>query len=242
MSNESSEFWSGARDTIPVVVGAIPFGIIFGALAINAGLSVAATLGMSLFVFAGSSQFVAAGLLAQGAGILVIVLTTFVVNLRHALYSAALGPYLSKLPQRWLVPLGFWLTDETFAVVVQRYARGDDSPYKHWYHLGSSVAMYSNWLLCTAIGMVAGTQLQGMANWGLEFAMVVTFIGIVVPLLRNVPMILCAVVAGAVSLLLREWPNQLGLMLGALAGIAVAMLAEVAGRRTSMPKSQELPS
>lgn len=242
MSNESSEFWSGARDTIPVVVGAIPFGIIFGALAINAGLSVAATLGMSLFVFAGSSQFVAAGLVAQGAGILVIVLTTFVVNLRHALYSAALGPYLSKLPQRWLVPLGFWLTDETFAVVVQRYARGDESPYKHWYHLGSSVAMYSNWLLCTAIGMVAGTQLQGMANWGLEFAMVVTFIGIVVPLLRNVPMILCAVVAGAVSLLLREWPNQLGLMLGALAGIAVAMLAQVAGRRTTMPKSQELPS
>ncbi len=141
MPNASSEFWSGARDTIPVVVGAIPFGIIFGALAINAGLSVAATLGMSLFVFAGSSQFVAAGLVAQGAGILVIVLTTFVVNLRHALYSASLGPFLSRLPQRWLLPLGFWLTDETYAVVVQRYARRDDSPFKHWYHLGSSVAM-----------------------------------------------------------------------------------------------------
>ncbi|MGQ7843875.1 AzlC family ABC transporter permease [Granulosicoccus sp. 3-233] len=242
MSNASSEFWSGARDTIPVVVGAIPFGILFGALAINAGLSIAATLGMSLFVFAGSSQFVAAGLVAQGAGILVIVLTTFVVNLRHALYSASLGPYLSRLPQRWLIPLGFWLTDETFAVVVQRYARGDDSPFTHWYHLGSSMAMYSNWLLCTVIGMVAGTQLQGMANWGLEFAMVVTFIGIVVPLLQNVPMILCAVVAGAVSLLLREWPNQLGLMLGSLTGIAIAMLVEVGGRRTTMSKSRELPS
>lgn len=230
MSNTpSSEFWSGARDTIPVVVGAIPFGIIFGALAINAGLSVAATLGMSLFVYAGSSQFVAAGLVAQGAGILVIVFTTFVVNLRHALYSASLGPFLSKLPQRWLLPLGFWLTDETYAVVVQRYADKDDSPFKHWYHLGSSMAMYSNWLLCTVVGMVAGTQLQGMADWGLEFAMVVTFIGIVVPLLRSVPMVLCAVVAGAVSFLLREWPNQLGLMLGALAGIVVAMLVE-AGR------------
>lgn len=230
MSNPSSEFRSGARDTIPVVVGAIPFGIIFGALAINAGLSVAATLGMSLFVFAGSSQFVAVGLVAQGAGILVIVVTTFVVNLRHALYSASLGPYLSTLPQRWLLPLGFWLTDETYAVVIQRYARRDDSLHKHWYHLGSSVAMYSNWLLCTVVGIVAGTQLQGMADWGLEFAMVVTFIGIVVPLLREVPMLLCAVVAGGVSFLLREWPNQIGLMLGALAGIAAAMLVE-AGRR-----------
>lgn len=216
----------GARDTIPVIVGAIPFGIIFGALAINAGLSVAATIGMSLFVFAGSSQFVAAGLVAQGAGILVIVATTFVVNLRHALYSASLGPYLSKLSHRWLLPLGFWLTDETYAVVIQRYARDDDSPNRHWYHLGSSVAMYSNWLLCTVVGIAAGTQLKGMADWGLEFAMVVTFIGIVVPLLKNMPMILCAVVSGVVAVLLREMPSQLGLMLGALAGIAIAMVVD----------------
>ena len=224
--SKRAEFSAGARDTIPVIVGAIPFGIIFGALAINAGLSVAATLGMSLIVFAGSSQFVAAGLVAQGAGILVICMTTFVVNLRHALYSASLGPYLSAQSHRWLLPLGFWLTDETYAVVVQRYARNDASPFKHWYHLGSSVAMYLNWQLCTVIGVVAGTQLQGMADWGLEFAMVVTFIGIVVPLLINVPMLLCAVTSGAVALWLRDWPNQIGLMLGAVAGIGLAMLLD----------------
>ena len=219
------EFWTGARDTLPVIVGAIPFGIIFGALAINAGLSVAATLGMSLFVFAGSAQFVAAGLIGQGAGLLVVIVTTFIVNLRHALYSASLGPHLKKQSHRWLLPLGFWLTDETYAVVVQRYERADDSPLKHWYHFGSSLAMYLNWQLCTIIGIVTGTQLQGMADWGLEFAMVVTFIGIVVPLLRSTPMILCAIVAGAVSLLLRDAPNQLGLMAGSLAGIAVGMIA-----------------
>jgi len=110
--------------------------------------------------------------------------------------------------------------------MVQRYARNDNSPYKHWYHLGSSVAMYSNWQLCTVIGIVAGTQLQGMANWGLEFAMVVTFIGIVVPLLRTYPMLLCALVAGGVSTILRDLPNQIGLMLGAFAGIAIAMMVE----------------
>jgi len=231
----SSEFWSGARDTLPVVVGAIPFGIIFGALAINAGLSVYATLAMSLFVFAGSSQFVAAGLVAQGAGVLVIILTTFVVNLRHGLYSASLGPYLSRQSQRWLLPLGFWLTDETYAVVVQRYARTDHSPYKHCYHLGSSLAMYLNWQLCTVIGIVAGTQLQGLSQWGLEFAMVVTFIGIVVPLLVSVPMLACAVTAGAVALWLRDWPNQAGLMLGALAGIGVAMLLDTSEKAEASP-------
>lgn len=222
----TSEFWSGARDTIPVIVGAVPFGIIFGALAINAGLSVAGTLAMSLLVFAGSSQFVAAGLIAQGAGVLIIVLTTFVVNLRHALYAASLGPYVSRLTQRWLVPLGFWLTDETYAVVVQRYVRNDNSPYKHWYHLGSSIAMYTNWQACTLVGIVAGTQLEGMAEWGLEFAMVVTFIGIVVPLLRTSPMLVCAIVAGAVSTVFRHLPNQIGLMLGAVTGMAIAMLLE----------------
>lgn len=227
------EFWSGARDTIPVIVGAIPFGIIFGALAINAGLSVYATLGMSLIVFAGSSQFVAAGLVAQGAGVLVIILTTFVVNLRHGLYSASLGPYLSKQSQRWLLPLGFWLTDETYAVVVQRYARDDNSPHKHWYHLGSSLAMYLNWQVCTVIGIVAGTQAQGLSEWGLEFAMVVTFIGIVVPLLNTMPMLVCALVAGAVSLLLRDLPNQAGLMLGAVIGIVVAMLLD--SKKTKEP-------
>lgn len=224
--SKRSEFLAGGRDTIPVIVGAIPFGIIFGALAINAGLSVPATMGMSLIVFAGSSQFVAAGLVAQGAGILLIAMTTLVVNLRHALYSASLGPYLSSQSQRWLLPLGFWLTDETYAVVIQRYARDDNSPFKHWYHLGSSIAMYANWQLCTLIGIVAGRQLQGMADWGLEFAMVVTFIGIVVPLLVTMPMLLCAVTAGAVALLLREWPNQIGLMLGAVSGIVLAMLVD----------------
>lgn len=132
-TGRSASFCLGARDSIPVIVGAVPFGIIFGALAINAGLSIYATLAMSVLVFAGSSQFVAAGLVAQGAGLLVIVLTTFVVNLRHALYAASLGPYLSKQAERWRIVLGFLLTDETYAVVVQRYAREDALPHQHWY-------------------------------------------------------------------------------------------------------------
>ena len=80
-----TEFLSGARDTLPMLVGAIPFGVLFGALATTAGMSVAMTMAMSLFVFAGSSQFVAATLIGQGVGVAVIVLTTFIVNLRLSL-------------------------------------------------------------------------------------------------------------------------------------------------------------
>ncbi len=218
-------FLAGAKDTIPLIVGAIPFGIIFGAVGVSAGLSPAAVMGMSLLVFAGSAQFIAAGLVGQGVGVAFIILTTFIVNLRHALYAASLGPFMSKLSQRWMLPLAFWLTDETYAVVIRRWSE-TSAPHRRWYHLGSALSMYANWQLCTVIGLIAGTQLEGLAELGLDFAMVVTFIGIVVPLLRTRPMLLSAVVAGVVAVLAHGLPNQAGLMVAALAGIVAGVLSE----------------
>jgi hypothetical protein len=110
------EFLSGVRDTLPLLLGALPFGLIYGAVAATSGLSLAAAIAMSALVFAGSSQFIAIGLVAAQTPVAIIVLTTLIVNLRHMLYSATLLPYLKDLPQRWRIPLAFWLTDETFAV------------------------------------------------------------------------------------------------------------------------------
>jgi 4-azaleucine resistance transporter AzlC len=221
-----TEFWAGARDTFPLIVGAIPFGIIFGALGVTSGLSPAATLSMSLFVFAGSAQFIAAGLVAQGVSVPFIILTTFVVNLRHALYSATLAPHVRHLPQKWLLPLGFWLTDETFAVVVTRYTGGDSSPHRHWYHLGSSIAMYANWQLCTLAGLVAGQSFKGIENLGLNFAMIVTFIGLVVPAVKTRPVLVSVIVAGGVAVLAYPLQNKLGLIIAALCGVLAGVLAE----------------
>lgn len=221
-----SEFLAGIRDTIPMVIGAIPFGFIFGALAVNSGISPLGTMGLSLFVFAGSSQFIATGLVAQNVSILIIIVTTLIVNLRHALYSATLAPHLKGLGQKWLLPLGFWLTDETFAIVVNRYNKDDTSPYKHWYHLGSSVIMYLNWNMCTLIGLVAGQTIPDMRSWGLDFAMTVTFLGMLVPNLRNRPMLMAAIVAGVSAVLFYSLPNKMGLMIAALLGIAAGVIAE----------------
>ena len=138
----------GMIDTIPMMIGAAPFGIIFGALAVSGerALTPAATIGMSLFVFAGSAQFIALGLFSQGIALPFIVFTTFVVNLRHALYAASLAPYLRHLGQKWLALLGFWLTDETYAVVIRRYQSEDDPKSqiarRHWYYLGSAISFY----------------------------------------------------------------------------------------------------
>ena len=231
------EFWAGAQATVPLIIGAIPFAIIFGALAATAGLSPLGTLGMSAFVFAGSAQFIGVNLLAAGAGAAVIILTTLIVNLRHVLYSVTLAPYLKHLPQRWLLPLAFWLTDETFAVVITRYRQPDSSPYKHWYHLGSALSMYTNWLACTLIGVLIGQRIADPQSWGLDFAMVVTFIGLLVPFVRNRPTLVAVLVAGCCAVLTYSWPNKLGLIVTALAGVAAGVWAET--RRLPVPTAAD---
>ena len=227
-----AEFWAGAKATIPLIAGAIPFGIIFGAMAITSGISPVGAIGMSLFVFAGSAQFIGVGLVANEVAAGLIVLTTFFVNLRHALYAASLAPYMKHLPQRWLLPLGFWLTDETYAVTIAYYDRPGDSRLRHWFYLGSAVAMYANWQLCTLLGIVAGQQIPDSQNWGLDFATVVTFIGIVVPLIRSRPVLASVFVSGITSLLANGLPNKLGLILAAVVGIVAGMVAETVWPQT----------
>jgi 4-azaleucine resistance transporter AzlC len=234
-----SEFAKGFRDTFPLVVGAIPFGIIYGALAITSGLSAAGTMALSVFVFAGASQFVAVGLIANGVGTAIIVFTTFIVNLRHALYSATLAPHMKSLPQKWLLPLGFWLTDESFLVTINRYNEPDTSPYKHWYFLGSALFMYTNWQLCTFVGLRAGQAIPDPASWGLDFAMVVTFIGMLVPLVRGKPVIATISAAAFTAVVAHDLPNQLGLILAAMAGIAAGSIVESRSQAGSTQEAVE---
>ncbi|ARU87868.1 AzlC family ABC transporter permease [Pseudomonas sp. M30-35] len=229
------EFYQGVRDMLPMLLGAMPFGIIYGSLAVASGLSPWQTVAMSVFVFAGSAQFIAISLLSSGVGITVLLLTTLVVNLRHALYSASLQPFVRHLPTRWRMSLAFWLTDEAFAVVQHRYALRDESLNKHWYFLGASLAMYSNWLLCTVIGLVFGQSVPNLAEWGLDFAMLATFIGIVVPMLRNRPQVAAALVAAAVALVCHELPYKLGLMAAAFSGIVVGVVLE---RHSVLPEEE----
>lgn len=221
-----TEFLAGAKDTIPLIVGAIPFGLIFGTLAAASGLSVMATAALSACVFAGSAQFIAVGLVTAGTGWPFIVLTTFVINLRHALYSATLAPQVKHLSLRWQIPLAFWLTDETFVVAARHYDQPASPVNKHWYYLGSALFMYLNWQLCTWLGLSIGQLIPNVAAWGLDFAMPVTFLGMVVPYLKNRAMVATVIVSGLVSILAYNMPNKLGLILAAVAGIGAGIMVE----------------
>lgn len=222
-----SLFRRGWIDTIPLVVACIPFGILYGAMAASSGLDLAATLGMSLFVYAGASQFIAVSLLSSATAIPVICLTVFIVNLRHMLYAATLMPHVRDIPLWKRVVMAFWLTDETFAVVSQRlYDKTQTKSELLWYYLGSAVFMYTNWTFCSFLGVTLGKVLPDMTTWGLDIAMVVAFISIVVPALKKFPQWACAVVAIVCSLYMRDWPNQSGLIVSALLAVTTGVILE----------------
>jgi 4-azaleucine resistance transporter AzlC len=218
-----SSLAAGARDTLPMLVGAAPFGMIFGTL-VSAG-PLAAWQGqlMSMSVYAGSSQFIAVGLVAGHAGALVIWLTTFIVNLRHMLYAATLLPHVARLPARWRWTLGFLLTDETFAVMNGYYAKHPHAPLGHWYFLGSGLAMYLNWQTWTLVGLLFGAVFPQLQSLGLDYAMVATFIAIVVPQLARLPHFSAALAAGIFAYLLKDLPYKLGLMSAVMVGVAVGL-------------------
>jgi len=224
---KKAELLGGAKAAIPLIVGGIPFGILFGTLAPSSGLSAWATMAMSLIVFAGSAQFIVLALIAVQAPLEVILLTTFVVNLRHLLYATALVPHISHLsfPLRSL--LAFGLTDETFANMSQRYqpnsALGDDHQFAHFFYLGSMFSFYVSWSSATAIGLVLGNVIPDMTSWGLEFAMSVTFIGMVIPYLNTKAMFSAMLSAAIASLYFAYLPNKLGLIVSALIGVAVGL-------------------
>ncbi|TWI55632.1 4-azaleucine resistance transporter AzlC [Pseudomonas duriflava] len=231
-------FVQGARDSVPMMVGIIPFGIIYGTLASAAGLSPWLAVGMSLLVYAGSAQFIALSLIGASAGSIVLLVTTFIVNLRHVLYSATLQPFIAHLPQRWRLLLAFLLTDETFAVVEQRYRLHGNTGKAHLYFLGVGLILYGSWVGSSWIGILFGQAIPNMAGWGLEFAMLATFIGIVVPLLRNWPTLAAAVVAGSVGVITIGWPYKLGLLAAVGAGIVVGVWLE----RSRSISCAEVPS
>jgi 4-azaleucine resistance transporter AzlC len=218
------EFLSGARDEAPILLGVAPFGVIFGALAVAAQLPAIAAQAMSSVIFAGSAQFIAAQLFATGASGLVIVLVVFVVNLRHALYSASIAPHLQHLGPVWKGVLAYLLTDEAYAVVITNYNQPGDASRKHWYFLGAGLTLWSVWQLSTAAGILLGARIP--ADWPLGFMLPLTFIALVVPTLRERPTI-AAAVAGAIAVYLpAALPLRTGLLAAAFIGIAIGMIVE----------------
>ena len=229
MDARRREFLAGVKAELPILLGVSPFGMIYGVLALSAGLPATLAFAMSSVVFAGSAQFVAAQLIGTGAPGIVILVTTVIVNLRHVLYSASVAPHLKHLNTRWKCLLAYFLTDEVYAVAITRVAQSGatrfGSPLLRWYFLGAGLAQWSAWQASTAVGIALGAQIP--PGWALDFAIALTFIALMIPTLTDRPTAAAALSAGIVAVLTAAWPYKLGLVVAAVIGILVGLVTEV---------------
>ncbi len=232
MTTRRQEFLTGMRGEAPILPGVIPFGMIYGVSALSAHIPPITAQAMSSVVFAGSSQFIIAQLVAVGTPPVVIVLTAFIVNIRHMLYSASLAPFVKRLPSRWKWLLAYLLTDEAYAVTITHYRKEGDVTRKHWYFFGAGLALWSTWQVSTAIGIFLGTQVP--ASWSLDFTSTLTFIALVVPALKDRASTVAALSAGFVAILVYALPFKLGLGIASLIGILIGLCVESIRQRKNL--------
>jgi predicted branched-subunit amino acid permease len=224
-----SAFIEGARDMLPMTVGLIPFGIVCGVGAVSAGASPLAALAMSMIVFSGAAQIIAAQLLAAGAPLAVIVLSCFVVSLRFLMYSAAMAPYLKPLPARWQNALAFLLTDQAFAASIRRFDAKADPRGGALHFLGGGLALWGCWQVTNVAGFLMGNLVP--ASWSLDFAVPLCFIALVAPLLRTPPTLVAAASAGIAVFALSGLPMKLNLIAAGVIGIVAGTLFDFARER-----------
>ena len=223
------QFWKGVRAGIPIALGYVPIAMAFGLLAVESGLRLAESVWMSAVVFAAASQFVGVQMWAAGAAAAQIVLTTFLVNVRHLLMSASLaarlrarGPDAGR-PGPLLPVVAFGLTDETFAVAS--LAAGDALGWM--YLLGLNLTAYASWVAGTALGGAAGRLLPEAVSASMEVALYAMFIGLLVPALRSAPgMVRVPLVAAAANAALQAagWSQGWALVAATLAGAASGLV------------------
>lgn len=228
----------GARDTLPLVPGAVAFALVYAVAARAAHVPAWLTQAMSFIIFAGSAQFAVVALVAVGAPILVIVITGAVLNLRHVLYSASLAPTLRDLPRRWRLLLAYLLTDEMFGVVVGRLASLSPAERRS-YALGSGATLWTFWQAGTALGVLASAQIP--AAWSLDFAAPLTFIALLVPLIRDRASALATAVTAGVAILALGAPLKLGIVLATAVGVVAGVVFDSVGsRRATPPKASDI--
>ena len=235
MRHATEQFTAGIAAMLPVLPGIVPFGLTAGIAGLDAGLDPAAAFSMSFVIFAGASQLAWAQLVGQGALPLVAIATALVINLRMAMYSASLAPYLGSLPRRWKWPLAYLLTDQAYAISITRFVRQPEADDRHWYYLGAALPVWLVWLAATAAGILVGAGVP--AGWQLGFAVPLVFLALLVPAVRDRPSLVAAAVGGGVAVAAAELPFNLGLTAGAASGIAagVATDALLAARRGASP-------
>lgn len=221
-----SAFLTGLRDGAPFTLVAGPFAMLFGVLATEAGLNILETMSFSFAVIAGAAQFTALQLMQENAPTLVIIFSALAVNLRVAMYSASLAPFMGSAPLWQRACAAYLLVDQTYALSHAKFEANPamSVPDRLAYYFGAGTLVSLFWFGGTYLGAAAGTQLP--QDWPLDFALPIAFLSMVGPALRTLPHVIAAFVAICVSLATAELPYSLSLVCGGVAGMLAGAQAE----------------
>lgn len=217
-------FIEGSKTISPILLGAVPFGLVIG-------VSVAATpidnwvgWATSILIFAGAAQVAVIELLNDNALAAVAIATPLVINLRHAMYSAAMAPHFGKLTWIDRIWLSYLLTDQAFVISASRYEPDSDATTVKWYYLGAALTLWVPWQIATIVGIFVGAEVP--PEWSLDFAIALVFLGLLAPAVYNRPSAVAAIVGGVVAVLSLDLPNGTGIILASIAGVAAGTLAD----------------
>lgn len=224
MASPRERFIEGAKVVSPILLGAVPFGLIIGVTVAGTPINNWVGWASSWMVFAGAAQIALIELINSGALVAVAIATPLVINLRHAMYSAALAPHFGKLTSwdRWFLP--YVLTDQAFVVSASRYEPDSDPTTIKWFYLGAAVTLWIAWQIATVVGIVVGAQVP--PEWSLDFAIALVFLGLLAPAVSSRPALVAAVVGGVVAILSLDLPNGTGIIVASFAGVAAGSIAE----------------
>ena len=217
-----SEFKNGCLQEIPLQLGVFPFGIAYGILGIEVGLTNIQTYLLSIIIFAGVSQIVFAQLFSTFTPSFIIVGTIGIVNLRHILYGVSLSSYLKKLSLKWRIILSYLITDEAFAISYKRFSEEKKTKYMHFHLLGSGITLWISWQISTLIGIFIGPSIPISLN--LEYVIPLSFIAIVVVSINTKIKLIVFIMSALFSILLRDLPWNLWIITSALISIIIGVL------------------
>jgi len=218
---------AGVRDVSPLLLGIVPFALVTGIAAVNAGLTLVEAVGMSVIVFAGASQLAALELLGSNAPLAVVIGTAAIINLRMVMYSASIAPYFANYSRKLRAGLAYVLTDQAYAISVAEFSENEDRRY--WlYYLGAAASLWIVWQIGTVVGVVVGTGVPD--EWGLTFAVPLVFLALLVPAMKDRPTTAAGAAGGAVAVIAAGLPLNLGLLAGAVTGIVVGLVTEAMER------------
>ncbi len=222
-----STYWQGVRAGAPFILVLVPFAVLFGVVATEAGLNLLETFAFSALVVAGAAQFTAIQLLSEHAPTIIVCVTALAVNLRMAMYSASLTPHLGRAPLSKRALIAYLMVDQAYACAILAYEKnpGWSIPQKLAFYFGAITPLIPLWLIFTIVGAVVGSAIP--PEFALDFAVPITFLAMIAPMLRSAAHVVAALVAIAVSLSLAFIPYSLGLLVAGAAGMIAGAQVEL---------------